>query len=195
MASKKPPILTVAPNPDDGPGKQPTGKKAPVRRPQKRLPRKGTVGIPPPSADELAAQRLRDTQAVELAIAGLSYDRIADEVGYADRSGAYRAVRRALDRVEVPKVTELREMENARLDRLQAAWWTKAITDKDPHAASVVLRIFDRRAKLNGLDQQVARDIGALGDALLGDPDARRSRLIALRGQLDEAMKQQDGTG
>lgn len=200
MAEQKP-TLSAAPDPDP-PGEQPAAKKTgakkatprkrPVKKPQRRMPRKGTARIPPPTAQELAEQRQRETQAIEMALAGVSYELIAQQLGFSDRSGAWRAVRRGLERQEAPKVAELREMENARLDRLQAAWWTKAITDKDPHAATVVLRIFERRAKLNGLDQQAARDAGALAEALLGDPEARRRRLTEMRDELAELRARKD---
>jgi hypothetical protein len=51
---------------------------------------------------------------------------------------------------------ELRQLEGARLDTLQAQWWPHAIRGDYP-AAKFVLRIMERRAKLFGLDapQQV----------------------------------------
>lgn len=152
--------------------------------PRKRQPKKGQPRpFGKPSADELAQERQRELRAVELALSGLSYSEIAVELGYADKSGSWNAVRRALDRAEQPKVAEYRNLENARLDRLQQAWWTPAL-EGDEKAAKIVLRIFERRARLNGLDQQAARDAGALADALLGDPQARAERLTALRDEL-----------
>jgi len=45
----------------------------------------------------------------------------------------------------------LRELENQRLDELQASLWDKALAGVLP-AADRILRIMERRAKLNGLD-------------------------------------------
>jgi hypothetical protein len=181
--TRRAPLKAVPTPPADGPA---AGKK--TAPPKSRRPRKGTSRIPAPQPDELAELRERQRRAVELAIAGASYDAIAQELGYADRSGAWRAVHEALNRWEAPKVAELRQMENARLDRLQAAWWTKAVTDKDPNAARIILKVFERRARLNGLDQQISADADALSK-LLGDPDARTARLIALHGQVSDAMR------
>src|SRR5215208_1667353 len=46
---------------------------------------------------------------------------------------------------------EMRELENARLDRAQAAIWTQVLAG-DYRAVMVFLQISQRRAKLNGLD-------------------------------------------
>lgn len=172
---------------------EPDDRETARKKPQRRQPRKGVPGIPPPKADELAALRLRQTEAVALALSGLSYQEIADQLGYADRSGAWQAVRAALDRQEKPKVAEYRDMENARYDRIQAALWPAAIADPpDLKAIDRLLRLFERRAKLNGLDQQVARDAGAFAEALLGDPNARAARLIQLRDDLAEKRAQKE---
>lgn len=169
------------------PARTAAAKKTPAKRPQKRLPRKGQPGIPPPKPDELAELRIRQARAVELALSGMDYQQIADELEYADKSGAWRAVRAALDRNEQPKVKEYRDLENARLDRLQLRLWPIALGEDDDlalRATDRLLRLFERRAKLNGLDQQAARDAGAFAEALLGDPKAREQRLTALRDEL-----------
>lgn len=51
-------------------------------------------------------------------------------------------------------VTELRRLEGARLDRLQAAVWPKALSG-DPAAVRAVVRLMERRARLLGLDAPV----------------------------------------
>lgn len=199
--------MPPADDPDQPPRKRAPAKKTAAKkttkktakRPQRRQPRKGIQGIPPPKPDELAEMRQRQTQAVELALSGVSYETIADELGYADRSGAWRAVRAALDRHEAPAVKEKRDLENARYDRIQTALWPLATADPpDLKAIDRLLRLFERRAKLNGLDQQAARDAGAFAEALLGDPKARAERLTALRDELaaKRAEKEaQEGAG
>lgn len=153
-------------------------------------PKKGRVGIQQ-TVDELAATREKERQAVELALAGANLEQIAQAVGYADKSGASRAIHRSLDRHEAPAVQEMRALENARLDRLQTVLWPTAMAG-DLKAIDRLLRLFERRARMNGLDQQSARDAGALADALLGDPDARRERLTALRDELAEARARRE---
>ncbi len=104
-----------------------------------------------PNAEQLAALRTRDARAVQLALAGATYDQIAEELQYADRSGAWKAVRRALDRAEAADVLSLRDTELARLDRLQMALWGLAL-EGDHQAIDRVLKVMERRARLLGLD-------------------------------------------
>lgn len=136
-----------------------------------------------PSIDEVAQTREKERKAVELALAGAGLDAIAAAVGYADRSGAWRAIHRSLNRQEAAAVGEMRDLENARLDRLQTVLWPAAMAG-DLKAIDRLLRLFERRARLNGLDQQSARDARAIADAILGDPDARRERLTTIRDEL-----------
>ena len=99
-----------------------------------------------------AAERL--AKAVEMRKAGATYSLIATQLGYADESGAFRAVHRALQALNekiAEDLTEMKRLELERLDRLMVTLWPKATQG---HLASVdrVLRIMERRAKLLGLD-------------------------------------------
>ena len=49
----------------------------------------------------------------------------------------------------------MRELENARLDRAQAAIWSQVLAG-DYRAVMVFLQISQRRAKLNGLDSSAS---------------------------------------
>src|SRR4051794_38225172 len=75
----------------------------------------------------LAEAKLKRARAVELASEGKSYDEIARLAGYRHRGSAHRAVSTALAEREAESVDQLRVVEAARLDRLQAAIWEKAI--------------------------------------------------------------------
>lgn len=95
--------------------------------------------------------RKRAAQALELRLAGFTWQEIADEVKYRQASTAYNAVSDLLDRVACERVEEYRTLELARLDALQAGLWSDAIrgaVDK----VQAVLKIMERRAKLLGLD-------------------------------------------
>lgn len=105
-----------------------------------------------------AEQLEREKKALELRRAGIDYDAIATEVGYASRSGAYQAVQRALARVVTPGVDELRTAEVDRLDRLQAAMWWLALKG-DTRAVDRVLRISAERSKLLGLYAPVKTEL------------------------------------
>lgn len=99
--------------------------------------------------------RNRANRALSLRLAGLRYEEIAERLDYADEAGPRKAIARILDRQQAEGVAELREVEGARLDRLQSAAWTAAIQG-DLDAIKTVLAIIDRRAKLFGLNAPVA---------------------------------------
>lgn len=97
-------------------------------------------------------QRAQGERALELALAGATYQKIAEQLGYSSRAAAYRSVKRALDRnaPDPRAVDELRAKEAARLDRLQQAHWVSALNGST-EATHMVLKIMDRRARLLGL--------------------------------------------
>ncbi|MCD2116737.1 MULTISPECIES: hypothetical protein [Rhodococcus] len=96
-------------------------------------------------------ERLRAQRCLELRREGHTWQEIADQLGYADRSGARKAVERLLDRTEFESVDEYRVLESDRLDALHAAYWTAALAG-DLDAAKLVLRISAQRCRLLGLD-------------------------------------------
>ncbi|MHA3021138.1 hypothetical protein ACXPWS_12855 [Mycobacterium sp. BMJ-28] len=106
-----------------------------------------------PNADE----RRRAALALELRTCGMTYGAVAAQLGYADESGARKAVDRLLSRIEHGGVTELRQLEGQRLDAMQRAVWAQACGG-DLDAIKAALAIMGRRAKLYGLDapQRVA---------------------------------------
>jgi hypothetical protein len=67
-------------------------------------------------------------------------------------------VHRSLDVAESRAVDEMRELENARLDRAQTAIWTKVLNG-DLKALDAFLKISQRRARLNGLDAPTKIDL------------------------------------
>jgi uncharacterized membrane protein YccC len=102
---------------------------------------------------------LKDREAVRLRAAGMTFDQIAERLGYADRSGAHRAVTHALQRALREPADELRELENRRLDELLQTLWLKAMAG-DLKAIDRVQRIIETRMRLNGLQAplQVPKD-------------------------------------
>lgn len=98
----------------------------------------------------------RRIQAVELALAGHSFDQIAQQIGYSNRGTAWRAVQKALKDREIEAVDAYRETELARLDALQAACWESACAG-DRSAIETALRIIEKRCRLLGLwDRQAS---------------------------------------
>ena len=101
--------------------------------------------------------RARRVEALSLRLAGLSYETIGDRLGISEE-GARDLVNRTLERAESKVVDQERALENARLDRAQAAIWTKVI-EGDLKAVDTYLRISQRRAKMNGLDAPTKIDL------------------------------------
>lgn len=109
----------------------------------------------PASKAQRAAAAEKRKKAVALALAGMDWQSIADQTGYASPGAACTAVDEALKvnlREQNEAVEELRAMEIARYDRLQAAFWPKAIGEKDHKAAEVVLKCIAGRNKLTGTE-------------------------------------------
>ena len=144
-------------------------------------------------ADQRVRARGRDIAAVDLRAAGLTYQQIADQLGWKGRDGAYRAVERALNRQEFESATNLRRLEGARLDALQRGLWTNAVGG-DVVAVGVVLRIMERRAKLLCLDappeldmtdviRELARDLNIDEQELMeaGDQVVRAAERVETR--------------
>lgn len=95
--------------------------------------------------------------ALELAMAGYSWDDIAGSLGYPNASTAQAAVERALERGLFTEDSQkaLRNLASKRLERLNRAVWSHAINPDDPdlYAAQSQARAnIDRWIKLHGLD-------------------------------------------
>ena len=96
----------------------------------------------------------KEQKALELRIGGAPYRIIGEALGYADPSGAAKAVYRALDRIR----SEIREsadqyiqLQLERLDKMLLGVWPEAVKGRYG-AIDRVLKIEERRAKLLGLD-------------------------------------------
>lgn len=137
-------------------------------------------------AAEDAARRVK---AVTMRLAGMTYEQVAEQAGYSDKSAARQTVMRALERVEQQRVDDLRALENARLDRAQAAIWPKVIGG-DIKAVDSFLRLSARRARMNGLDAPVSVTINPGTQAALTDALADLREIV-----LGEVTHVDDDTG
>lgn len=99
-----------------------------------------------------AAQR-RD-QALRLRLAGASYQEIADKVGYANKSSAYRAVSTEIQNIPREAADELRAVETERLDSLIRAGMPKALKG-DVSAINAVRQIVADKLKFLGIANTV----------------------------------------
>lgn len=153
-------------------------------------PRKGQPGIKP-TIDEIAQTRARENRVVELALAGKNGIQIAAIEGI-DKGTVTRILDRVFAREAAPKVAELRNLWNLRIERALTAIWP-ALLEGDVAAVNTFCRLEERAARLWGLDQQTARDADALAEALLADPVARRERGLALVANLEAARARAEG--
>jgi orotate phosphoribosyltransferase-like protein len=121
---------------------------------------------------------------LELARMGHSYDEIAHQLGYSNRSGAWKLVARSLKASTVADVEEHRALEVRRLDALQSAIWDAAMSG-DCRAVQEVLRIIQARINLLGLTyadldaEGVAPPSSTAADPAPASPPARADHRAA----------------
>lgn len=141
------------------------------------------------NADPASPRRIETTErrdkAVQLRLAGATFNQIAEQCGYTDRSSAYRAIRTAVDRVGREHAEELFDTNMARLDRLLMAVWQQAMQGEDK-AVQNALRIIQQQARMLGYD---ATTIHTQGDAA-AVADSRSSTLADLLGTDAGEMEQ-----
>lgn len=107
-----------------------------------------------PTVERKIGLNNRTTQALEMRLAGVDHRTIAHELGYSSAHAVAVDIANALDESLKRKdraAEHLREREVLTLDRLQAAIWNKAVNG-DLACMDRVLRIVDRRCKLQGTD-------------------------------------------
>jgi hypothetical protein len=124
-------------------------------------------------------------EAMQLYLAGVDLATIATQLHYADASAAKKAIDRAfadsIDRAHAD-IDALRAVAIARYDRLQSAFWGKALKG-DTKAADIVLRVMKDRGRIEGTEVPTRINVDAqkLGEEILGI--------------LGEAGGDSDGTG
>jgi hypothetical protein len=116
--------------------------------------------------DRRLAAHERQLKALELRLAGVTYQQIADELGYAGRQGAFKAVEAALRLTLREPADNLRRISAERLDRATLAIW-RAVNAGDLQAIDRLLRIEARRAKLLGLDAPQRQEVAGADDGPL----------------------------
>ncbi len=112
--------------------------------------------------DRMVLARQRDLKAIELRLAGYTFQQMAEQMGFKDHSQAYRCWARAMASQVAENVDELRQLEDARLDALWAPMFTKAKAGNHL-AVDRCLMIMARRARLWGLDAPVKRFVEVTG--------------------------------
>jgi hypothetical protein len=96
----------------------------------------------------------KEIKIIELRRAGVTWEKIAQEVGFRNASGAYKMYQRAAERMVRPHLEEYRDMQLDRLERMHMAVWPRA-KDGDLRAIDTALRIADREANLLNLNAPI----------------------------------------
>jgi hypothetical protein len=96
----------------------------------------------------------KEIKIIELRRAGVTWEKIAMEVGFRNASGAYKMYQRAAERMVRPHLEEYRDMQLDRLERMHMAVWPRA-KDGDLRAIDTALRISDREANLLNLNAPI----------------------------------------
>lgn len=81
-----------------------------------------------PQALKREASLMKATQALQLRLAGATYDQIAEQLDYLHKGRAHDAVQKALIATVQEPADAYRKMELARLDKLLLSIWTQATT-------------------------------------------------------------------
>lgn len=117
---------------------------------------------------------VRQAKAIDMKIAGETYEAIRQELGYASRSGALNAVEAALAKLApIPTLEQARKLDWERMEKMHQALWPRVV-EGDPESCRVCIRLMERRAKLLGLDalpslNAISNDaVQGVLDALIG---------------------------
>jgi hypothetical protein len=149
-----------------------------------------------PTPEEKAAElEAKEAKVLELRRAGFTFQRIAEEVGYATPSGAQRALERIMTRNVPQAPEEFRWQELDRLDRMQVALWPRAMKGDD-RAISTIVRLMERRARLVGIDapQRIQAEVVNYDGNRDIDGDIERIVNILRRVDSSEPLEVESGT-
>jgi AraC-like DNA-binding protein len=150
-----------------------------------------------PTPEEKAAElEAKEAKVLELRRAGFTFQRIAEEVGYATPSGAQRALERIMTRNVPQAPEEFRWQELDRLDRMQVALWPRAMKGDD-RAIGTIVRLMERRARLVGIDapQRIQAEVVNYDGNRDIDGDIERIVNILRGVDSSEPLEVESGTG
>jgi hypothetical protein len=109
----------------------------------------------------------KQLKALQLRLAARTYKEIADALGYANESVAYKAVHSAMKKTLREPAQELRDIETDRVDKALSAVWPRVIKGDDK-AIHTFLRLSDHKSKLLGLYAPTQTDITSGGEVIKG---------------------------
>ena len=128
----------------------------------------------------------KQKRAMALKLAGASYAQIADNLGYADSSGAYKAVSRGMKNALQESAGDLRKIHYGRLEHMLMLVWP-AVNQGDSRAVNSALQVMDRMERLYGLNEAQKVDItaGARETIIVADGE-KEAYIKALKEAIEE---------
>ena len=128
----------------------------------------------------------KQKRAMALKLAGASYAQIADNLGYADSSGAYKAVSRGMKNALQESAGDLRKIHYGRLEHMLMLVWP-AVNQGDSRAVNSALQVMDRMERLYGLNAAERVDItaGARETIIVADGE-KEAYIKALKEAIEE---------
>lgn len=166
---------------EDAPGMHvPQPRAAQVKRPLHNASKRRTKTakqVGKRSSRILAQQKRR--QALEGRKAGLTYQQIADSVGYTDASAAHKAVMKAFGEVIQEPVNELKTIQIERLNHMLVALWGR-VQQGDERAISTALMVMNKMDALMGTDAAQRIEVKKTDAVLIVDGD-KDDYIAALR--------------
>ena len=133
----------------------------------------------------------KERQVLKYRKGGLTFDAIAEKLGYANESSARAAFKRAVERTRDDALaSEGRELHRLRLETALTAIWDRVLQG-ELQAIAMMLRILERDAKLYGLDMPVKSEI----EVTSYDGNLLRERTREIIQTIREVRKSQDSVG
>lgn len=130
----------------------------------------------------------KERRALEFRKAGMTYAEIANQVGYADASGARKAVIRGMQSIIQEPAVELRTWQYERLNHMLLVLWPKVQQGKE-RAIETSLRIMDKMDRLFGTEaaKEVDVNVHHQGAVLVidGDKDSYIAAVKRMAGYID----------
>jgi hypothetical protein len=133
----------------------------------------------------------KERQVLKFRQGGLTFDQIAQRLGYSHPSGAHTAFRRAMERIaDESQASEGRALHRVRLETALSAIWDKVLKG-DLQAINTMLKILERDAKLYGLDAPVKSEV----EVMSYDGDLLRQRTREIVQAIREVAGSPDSLG
>jgi hypothetical protein len=129
---------------------------------------KATPGVRSKPARRVTPSRIvskeKQRRAIELRLAGATFQQIADQLGYADHTGARAACVAAMGELIIEPTAELRVMQYERLNAMLLRLWPR-VQAGDDSAMAMALRVMDKMDRLTGTEEPQKHEVAHTHEA------------------------------